>query len=429
MMHPDVTSTPSRFHTMTECAPEAGDASDWRVMALRDDSVADLSRALDQGPPFGVLPTLTAALEESVGATDVALLLADYGEETLHAVPIEESAAAGDPVLIDSTPAGSAYRSQTPLLDERLGSATLLLPVTVRSERFGVLSVELSAPPQNDEVRFLEHVAATLAYVIASARRYTDLFERVRRRQHLVLAAEIQWELLPVLGYEADEFSLGGSLQPAYEVAGDNFDYAVGPSNLTFSLADGMGHGLRAALLTSLCVTALRNSRRGGGDPLDQVRLANTALCEQFGGEQFVTALLVSIDLATAQARAVNAGHTHLWRCRDSDIRRLWIKPDVPLGLFASSQYSTRDLDLMRNDRLILVSDGLVDARRSADARLGEARFEDLLRETSGESPAETVRQLTAAALDHAGGELRDDATALCVDWRGRSRPPSDRVG
>jgi serine phosphatase RsbU (regulator of sigma subunit) len=106
----------------------------------------------------------------------------------------------------------------------------------------------------------------------------TDRFERIRCRRPLALAAEVQWKLLPVLSYASDEFSIAGNLEPAYDIGGDTFDYAVDPTAIT----DARGHGLRAALLGALAITAMRNSRRCGEGLVDQARAANAALLRQF---------------------------------------------------------------------------------------------------------------------------------------------------
>src|SRR4029078_12192725 len=95
-------------------------------------------------------------------------------------------------------------------------------------------------------------------------------FETLRRRRDLGLAAEIQWELLPVQAYELPRFSIAGALQPAYDIGGDIFDYAVSAQLLTVSITDAVGHGLRAAMLSSLTVSAMRNTRRGGATILHQ---------------------------------------------------------------------------------------------------------------------------------------------------------------
>src|ERR671912_675593 len=68
-------------------------------------------------------------------------------------------------------------------------------------------------------------------------RRYTDRFEMLRRRRELGLAAEIQWELLPSLAFELPAFSIAGTVEPAYEIGGENFDYAVSAHRLTVSVS------------------------------------------------------------------------------------------------------------------------------------------------------------------------------------------------
>jgi serine phosphatase RsbU (regulator of sigma subunit) len=63
--------------------------------------------------------------------------------------------------------------------------------------------------------------------------------------------------LLPRLALAAPEYVVAGTLEPAYDVGGDTFDYAAQPLSLAVSVTDAMGHGLQAALLA-----ALRNARR-----------------------------------------------------------------------------------------------------------------------------------------------------------------------
>jgi serine phosphatase RsbU (regulator of sigma subunit) len=68
--------------------------------------------------------------------------------------------------------------------------------------------------------------------------------------------------LLPRLALAAPEYVVAGTLEPAYDVGGDTFDYAAQPLSLAVSVTDAMGHGLQAALLAGLTVAALRNARR-----------------------------------------------------------------------------------------------------------------------------------------------------------------------
>ncbi len=97
-----------------------------------------------------------------------------------------------------------------------------------------------------------------------------------------------------MLAYETRQIALAGHLEPAYEIAGDTFDYAVSTERLTITITDAIGHGLRAALLGSLAVTTMRNQRRTGAGIDQQASEASAQLDQQFGGETYVTGLLFS---------------------------------------------------------------------------------------------------------------------------------------
>ena len=114
----------------------------------------------------------------------------------------------------------------------------------------------------------------------------------------LSLAAEIQHRLLPgAFTCEAGQFTLAAWLQPAGEIGGDTFDFSLDRDTLHLSMTDAMGHTMEAALLATVLVGGLRNARRRGVDLAEQARLANDALADQAGDEQFVTGLVVRIDL------------------------------------------------------------------------------------------------------------------------------------
>jgi hypothetical protein len=120
-------------------------------------------------------------------------------------------------------------------------------------------------------------------------------------------------------------FSPAGQLVPAYEVGGDLFDYAAGTDELFVSVIDAMGHGLRASLLGTLAVTALRNARRTGLALADQLRQADRVLHPQFGGGAVRhRALAVRIDLATGSAEVVLTPGTRRRTCFATAPSRLW---------------------------------------------------------------------------------------------------------
>jgi serine phosphatase RsbU (regulator of sigma subunit) len=378
-----------------------------------------LSERLDAAPPHALVEVVRVALEADAGAKTAAVLLSDYADTTLERLEGGGATASNASLPVDGTDEGRAYRRQTVTVVDDDRGHRVLVPVTVRSERLGLLEVVLPSRPDDATTDVLRQVGAIVAYVIVTARRYTDLFERVRRRRSLELAAEIQWELLPVLAYEGTAFALAGALEPAYSIAGDSFDYAVDVDHVTLVITDGMGHGLRAALLGSLSLSSLRNARRRGLALAEQARTANDVLFEQFGGDQFVTGLLVRVDLRTGEALAVNAGHPLALCVRGDRVHDIALDPDPPMGLFAGQGYAIQRFRLDAGDRMALVSDGITEAGPPDGDDFGRRRLGRLLLDTRDLAPVEVVRLVTKAVMDHRGTELRDDATILCLDWKG----------
>ena len=183
------------------------------------------------------------------------------------------------------------------------------------------------------------------------------------------------------------------------------------------SITDAVGHGLRAAMLSSLTVSAIRNARRCGFPILDQARTANRHLSEQFAHAEFVTGLLLQLEVPTGHGVLINAGHPPPLLLREGTVSILNLSPDAPLGLSPDTQYRQQGIRLRSGDRLLLLTDGIEEAHDVAGPEFGLDRVADLLRSHADLPPVEFVRLLTNAVTDYRSGPLADDATAVCLDW------------
>ena len=387
-----------------------------------------LLAAVEAAPPVAAVDVLAAALAEAIGASEVSFLIADFSGLSL--IRLGHSGGPGplrsqgketaERVPLAGTPHGRALAAQVVEVVVEAGGARLFAPVTSRGEAVGVLELELEDFPDEQTVADVAMAAHFFAYVVIANRRYTDLFEWGQRSVPLSLAAEIQHRLLPgSFTCEAGQFTLAAWLQPAGEIGGDTFDFSLDRDALHLSMTDAMGHTMDAALLATVLVGGLRNARRRGVDLAEQARLANDALAEQAGESQFVTGLLVRIDLPRATAGVVNAGHPPPLRLRAGRVEQVRLEVDPPFGLRPGEGHRVQSLPLDIGDRLIFVTDGMLE--RDA-ARMNIAA---LLTEGLEMHPREAVQHLTQAVLQASGGQLRDDATVLCLDWHGG--PPRNR--
>lgn len=207
----------------------------------------------------------------------------------------------------------------------------LHLPVTVRGDRMGILTVRMPEDACTQQtVGELTDLAELLGHEIVVAERDTDLYLQARRASRLTLAAEMQWQLLPARACARPEYAIGAQLEPAYDIHGDNFDWSTTAETLTLTVTNGMGEGIEASLLTNLAINALRNARRAGVDIADQAALADQAVYGQYRGHQYVSTLLLSFELATGRGRVVDAGSPRLWRYRDRSVERVEFDAQLP---------------------------------------------------------------------------------------------------
>lgn len=383
-------------------------------MALRNDLNA-VYQAMRAAPPYALAEAVRDALVRHGAAQSVEVLLADYALVALRPVLAEPDPAAAE-IRIDSSSAGRAFASQQSQWDQAL--STLHLPVTACGERFGVLGVRLPEPPELDEVHAFEEVATALGHGLRGADRLTDRYQRARRMARMTLAAEMQWGLLPGYGHRGNGYRLAGMLEPAYAVYGDNFDWSCDPDTLMLSITNGMGEGMRAALLTTLAVTALRNARRSGANLEEQAGLADEAVYAQYGGREHVSTLLLRFEATTGRLFAVDAGSPRLMRLRDNEVETIKLEQQLPLGMFGNTTYVEQCVTLQPGDRLVIITDGVYDARSSVNTAFGEALLESAVRSTRLQPADEAVRTMIRGMLTFREGvDVFDDAVVVCLDW------------
>ncbi len=377
---------------------------------------------LRAAPPHALVATARRLLAERAGAQDVTLLLADYGLAVLQ--PVSHLPHTEEPVSAHDGPAGSAFTHQSPVVEVLRDPAGHLvhLPITVRGDRLGVLSVRLPAGTAAPEtVLRLGDFATALGHEVTTAGRDTDLYLQARRTRRLTLAAEMQWQLLPGRGCAREEYAIGAHLEPAYSIGGDNFDWSTSADHLVLSVTDGMGEGIHASLLTSLTVGALRNARRAGIGLADQACLADQAVFAQYGGKVYASTLLLEFHLATGTVRAVDAGSPQLFRQRGDHTERVELDAQLPLGMFEETPYDEQTFQVEPGDRLIVVSTGVHGTRSAAGDLFGERALRQILGATRSTPTYETARAVVAGLVEHYGSrELMSDAAVICLDWQGR---------
>ncbi|MEU7422981.1 PP2C family protein-serine/threonine phosphatase [Streptomyces sp. NPDC040750] len=378
-------------------------------------------RALRTAAPHALLEAARRVLAQEYAARSVELFLADYGLTVLRPVSVPPHTT--EPVSAHSSPAGRAFGAQEPFVEGAPeGCVRVHLPVTVRGDRLGVLSVTLpDGEGARRDLEELADIAVVLAHEVVVAERDTDVYLRARRKDRLTLAAEMQWQLLPGRSCSGLEYELGAQLEPAYAIHGDNFDWSATAERLMLYVTSGMGEGIEASLLTNLAINALRNARRAGVAIDDQAALADQAVYAHYRGRCHPSVLMLDFELATGRAKVVDAGSPRLLRLREGVVERVTFEAQLPLGMFEETDYRAQDFAVEPGDRLVFVSDGVHAVTSPQGEAYGDAALVRAIMSSRLLPAAEVPRAILRELSGPRGRSVpKGDALVVCLDWRGR---------
>ncbi|MFE9366757.1 PP2C family protein-serine/threonine phosphatase [Streptomyces sp. NPDC006978] len=371
-----------------------------------------------QMPPRLIAP-LIAEEVASVGGREVSILLQDYEQMVLVPLP-GRLLVVGEPEPIDDSPAGTAFLRARTVEVPRGGGVRMYLPLLDGSDQVGVLALTLDSVDDDDR-RLLRRLAGLVADIIVTKDAYTDQFFLARRRAPMGVAAEIQWSLLPPLTMSCPQVEVAGILEPAYQVAGDSFDYALNDDVLHVAMIDAMGHDLDAATMATVAIGAYRHARRADIGLAGIYAFMDEAIADQFGPDHFVTAQMMRLNIATGHLQWVNAGHPAPLLIRGHTVvQQLESPTTLPVG-FGGDDPQVSEQMLQRDDRVLCFTDGLIEEHETGAEQFGEKQLIDSVNRV--EHTAQGVRA-TARAFSHAlkkerGGNTSDDATLFLIEWRG----------
>ncbi len=371
------------------------------------------------------LPAVVAEQIEPLGASDVALYLIDLEQAALMPLPTTRAAEQLEPLSVTGTVAGRAFSSTTirRAPADQAGRQRRWVPLVDGTDRVGVLGLSFVDEVLTEAlVATCERFAHLVAMLIVTKSAYGDMFEQIRRRRPMTIASELLWALAPPLMFATDDLVLGGLLEPCYDNGGDALDYAINDRVLHLGVFDAMGHGLAAAGVAAFALSAYRHSRRAGADLAATYASMHDAVGRQFPDDRFVTAVIAQLELDTGRLTWISAGHPPPVVIRDRRrTRSLHGIAAPPLGVeIPVREASVSEESLEPGDLLLFYTDGLTEARDPDGAMFTLDRLSAFIEReaAAGQTAPETLRRLRHAILGRERAELRDDATALLVEWR-----------
>ena len=255
---------------------------------------------------------------------------------------------------------------------------------------------------------------STLGYV--AARRTLQRDHQLNEIQkELEVARRIQLSILPRDFPTSAHFRVAARYVPMTSVAGDFYDYIVADDHQAgLLIADVSGHGVPAALIASMVKLAAASQRALADEPSRFLSGMNSAL---FGNtqNQFVTAAYVHLNAESGELRYSAAGHPPMLLSRNGKVTEIEDN-GVVLALFDSATYSTTIHKLESGDRILLYTDGIVEASNAEGDFFGKNALLESLRKATGLSPSAAADSIMASVRQWSAKQ-DDDLTILVCDY------------
>lgn len=261
-------------------------------------------------------------------------------------------------------------------------------------------------------------------------RRQKDEMER-----NLRIAQKIQLKLIPNENtYPRREELTFSSFYTAMEtVGGDIFDIIrSGRNSFGLLMADVSGHGVPAALVTAMAKVSFNTHAQAYGvSPAEVCARVNKDIASLLGNDysHYLTAFFGIIDLERQKFTWSNCGHHPAILLRGETVIRLG-SPGPFIGFVENADFYEETIDLEKGDRIVLFTDGIVEARNAHDEMFDIHRLIRLCLEYRRASASEFIKNLLAKLQDFCEGQRQDDDRAvLVVDYYQRYDTEGHLVG
>ena len=255
---------------------------------------------------------------------------------------------------------------------------------------------------------------STLGFVAARSTLRRD--QQLKEIQNeLDVARRIQLSILPTEFPTSVNFRVAARYVPVTSVAGDFYDYTVADDQqVGLLIADVSGHGVPAALIASMVKLAAASQRPVAGDPCQFMAGMNSALLGNTQ-QQFVTAAYVYLNAEWGELRYSAAAHPPLLLVRNGGVTAIE-ENGVMLATFSFASYSTGVHKLKAGDRIVMYTDGILEACNAAGDFFGQDSLRDVLTKTRPLSPA-MAADAVISSVRQWSGKQDDDLTVLICDY------------
>ena len=318
--------------------------------------------------------------------------------------------------------------------DEQVGTR-MGAPLIYHGAHYGVVYVESSKPVfRQDDVDLLQAIATQAGLAIHATRVAAQLARRERLERDLRVARQIQRSLLPANVPQVVGLDFAVHYEPAYQIGGDFYDFIWhDPAHLGLAVGDVAGKAISAALYMARLTSELRSRAAIARTPARLLRRVNQEIAQLGDDGMFATLVYCIYDLETRSLVFTNAGHCVPLLRRGDRVFPLQAERahTPPLGVTPELEAGEARVQLHSGDMLIMVSDGILEARDGRGNEYGLTRLSRRIRTARG-ATEDVVKAILADIDNHTTDQSQgDDMTilAMSIDQRRAKRKTTTLPG
>ncbi len=351
--------------------------------------------------------------------TAVANLSDDYlrkGPLKLKDSPIDREALSGRPVYIRNmqTDPRVVYKEQA--AREGLVSG-LAVGMIYRGRAVGVIHLYTARERTfaKSEIETIKAIASQAASAVINARLFREALEAERMQRQLKMAAEVQRRMVPKDPPTLADIEIGSIYEPTYLVGGDFYDFIeLSDNRLAVAIADVAGKGVPA----SLQMASLRSTLRAYADRAETLNELLVQTDVAFRRDcmlgEFATLMFGVINPSEKMFTYINAGHNPAMFIREGKIEHLKVTGPA-LAVFENPKFDEDRVELKPGDKIVLYTDGMIDAMNFEQETFGLERFEESVSRHINLPPQQAVKNILWDLRRFTGLATQSDDLTLVI--------------
>ncbi|MDZ4725057.1 MAG: ammonium transporter [Leptospira sp.] len=290
-------------------------------------------------------------------------------------------------------------------------------------KRTGDLSKDISVEPFTEVGQIAERYNLVLKKIRIGIEERDQLTKDLQKnlsliQSDLLTAKKIQKSIIAENDKKIQGLNINARYLPLTEVGGDFYDISeVKPGVTRIFLADTTGHGVQAALMTMAIKTLYESLKRKSFSVAEILYYLNNEFLDFFGTlNQFLTCIIIEIDINKNQILYSSAGHIPQYLVADGKLIRLE-KTGRLLGVKKNAEHESKILPFAGNSKLFLFTDGISESWNHEKIEYGDERIEMILSDSNNAHVSETInRLLDDQKLFLAGEKVEDDITIIGIE-------------